>query len=297
MRIVVTGASGFIGGCLMREPAGMELRGLCFRREVPGLLALDLRDTAAFRALLREYRPDAVVHAAARPSVDWCEEHPAEARTLNLDVPLRLAEACAGVEAALAFISTDYVFDGAAGPYAESAAPRPVNVYGRLKLEAERGIQQRLTRSLVVRTTNVYGYDPTSRNFLMGVLPRAARGETVALAEDQWGTPTLVEDLCAVLIELLLQGAWGTFHVTGPDFVDRLEWARAAARAFGVDPRRFVGLQTSELAQAAPRPLRAGLRSERLPVALSGRLRGLEAGLAAMRSRWGGAPPVAAWDV
>jgi len=245
--------------------------------------------------MVRDLRPEWVIHCAARPTVDWCEQHPEQAAALNLDATLVLARECAKVGAGLAFISTDYVFDGEAGPYAEGDAVRPINVYGRLKLDAEAGIRGECPRHVIVRTTNVYGYDPLSKNFVMGVLPRVARGELVAVAEDQMGTPTLVDDFSAAVLTLLRRGFEGTIHVAGPEHVDRLHWARAAALAFDLPPDRFVGKTTAELAQRAPRPLRSGLRTELLQGILRTPLRGLQDGLSRMRQVWGATPPVAEW--
>lgn len=295
LKVLVTGASGFIGRGFLLALSRHEVRGLCFARPGPGLTPVDLRDPVAVAAELEDFRPDWVVHCAARPSVDWCEENPEEARALNLDPTVALAEECARLGAGLAFLSTDYVFAGESGPYGETDPVRPINAYGRLKLAAEESIRGRLDRHLIARSTNVYGYDPQSKNFLMGVLPRAARGETVAVAEDQLGTPTLVSDLCEAVVGLIERGASGTFHVVGCEQADRLSWARAAARAFDIDPGRFFGQPTSALKQSARRPLRSGLRSEKLQEALGRRLHGVVDGLDSMRRGWGGAPPVATW--
>lgn len=295
LRIMVTGASGFIGRAMLGMLSRHTVRGLCFAHPEPGLVSVDFRDRGALGAAVKGFGPDWVVHCAARPSVDWCEENPEAARALNLDPTVALVDECARLGAGLAFLSTDYVFDGESGPYGEADLARPINTYGRLKLSGEKVIRDRLDRHLIARTTNVYGYDPRSKNFLMAVLPRAARGETVAVAEDQFGTPTLVTDLCEALIALIEAGESGTFNVVGSEQADRLTWARAAALAFGIDPGRFVGRSTASLGQAASRPLRSGLRSDRLQGALGRPLHGVEDGLDRMRQDWGGAPPVAEW--
>jgi dTDP-4-dehydrorhamnose reductase len=282
MRILVTGASGFIGRTCLRVLGGHDLLGTYRSRPKPGLVALDLLDREQLRARFAAFRPDAVIHCAARPSVDWCELHQEDGHRLNVEATLGLLAECERAGARVAFLSTDYVFDGAAGPYDEAAAPRPINAYGRFKLEAERAILAGAEAHLVARTTNVYGFDPGSKNFLMAILPDLARGQIVRVASDQYGTPTLVEDLCIVIGELLVGRARGLFHVVGPELMNRVDWGRAAAQAFGFNPDLVVGVPTEELDQAAPRPKHAGLVSTRLAEVTHSQLRPLAAGLAKM---------------
>ena len=78
-----------------------------------------------------------VFYPAGFTWVDGCERDPARARAANLEQPLNLARAAAEVGARFVYFSTDYVFDGLAGPYAEDGPDRPLSAYGRAKREAE----------------------------------------------------------------------------------------------------------------------------------------------------------------
>jgi dTDP-4-dehydrorhamnose reductase len=178
----------------------------------------------------------------------------------------------------MVFLSSDYVFDGRSGPFDEGASTSPLNVYGRLKLAAEGAVQRISPRALIVRTTNVYGFDPRSMNYMMRVLATLRRGEPVTVAVDQRGTPTFVDDLCGIIRDLILAGVTGIVHVAGPEWMNRVTWARALAVEWGFDPLLVRGAPTSKLRQAARRPLAAGLRSRRL-----GPTRPLAEGLVRMR--------------
>jgi len=295
MRVIVTGASGFIGKCFLDVFSDETVVGTCFSRPSRDLSRIDLRDRSSVEAFVAEFRPDVVVHCAARPTVDWCEHHPDEARSLNVSATQALGDACARTNAKLVFLSTDYVFDGVSGPYSEDDRANPVNVYGLLKLEAEQAIQSRLNNYLIVRTTNVYGYDLRSKNFVMGILPRLARGERVPVAVDQFGNPTLVHELCSSVKKLVVGEASGLFHVVGPDWMNRVEWANAVATVFDLDPELVVAMTTEELNQPAPRPRRSGLTSNRLPSMIDEPLSGLIPGLRLMKRQWDGAPPMESW--
>ena len=211
MRIIVTGASGFIGKCFLDIFSDETVVGTCFSRPGGGLAKIDLRDRSSVEGFVTGFRPDVVVHCAARPTVDWCEHHPDEARSLNVSATETLADVCLRINAKLVFLSTDYVFDGVSGPYSEDDDANPINVYGRLKLEAEQAIQRRLNNYLIIRTTNVYGYNLRSKNFVMGILPKLAGGERLPVAVDQFGNPTLVHDLCSTVRALVAAEASGFF--------------------------------------------------------------------------------------
>jgi dTDP-4-dehydrorhamnose reductase len=286
IKVLVTGASGFIGNQFMEAFRGHDVVGLRYSRSRPGLVALDLRDPLAVRACLEDLRPEVVIHCAARPRVDWCELNRDEARSINF-LPVRLlAEECARLRAKLVFLSTDHVFDGLHGPYSETDPTNPINEYGRLKLEGERVITRLTNGHLIVRTTNVYGFDPESKNLLVAILPKLARGDRVRVANDQFGSPTLVQDLCSVVRDLIITGRTGTLHVAGPDLVNRAEWLRQAASTFGLDHTLVSGVLTGELDQPAPRPKRSGLISHRLPPLVTRRLTHLREGLAQTKKQW-----------
>ncbi len=294
MKVLVTGASGFIGQACLRIFDGHEVLGTFKSSPAAGLEQVDLVDEVQVSRLVKRFQPDAIVHCAARPSVDWCEENPDEAWRLNVDASLNLLRAAERAGAQMAFISTDYVFDGLSGPYAEDDVVNPINTYGRLKLAIERALTDSGGPHVAVRTTNVYGYDPRSKNFLMALLPRLTRGEKTAVASDQFGTPTHVDDLCASIRLLLEQRIQGVVHVAGPDQVNRVEWLQKAAEGFDLDPNLVVGHETDQLAQAAKRPLRAGLKAERLKALSLPQPRGLRDGLRLMVSEKN-ASTVQAW--
>lgn len=294
MRALVLGASGQVGTALGRclDALGHTWVGTYARTPQPGLLALDLADTAATERLIAATGPDWVFCAGALTHVDRCEEHPAEAFALNRDAPAAAARAAARLGARFVFYSTEYVFDGQAGPYGESAAPRPLSVYGRSKLEGEAAVQAAHPAATVIRTTVVYGPEPQQKNFVYQLLRRLRAGERMRVPADQMSSPTYNADLAAASVELAASGQAGLWHVAGPECLGRHEFARHACRVFELDETLLVPVATAELGQRAARPLRGGLCIERALAALATPLRGPEAGLRAMRAALTGGPAV-----
>ncbi|MDR3638906.1 MAG: SDR family oxidoreductase [Isosphaeraceae bacterium] len=263
MRAVVIGGSGQIGGWLLRvlTERGHEAVGTYSTVPFDGLVPLDASHLAESANWLRAQAADVVFYPAGFTWVDGCERDPARARSANVEQPLNLARAAAETGARFISFSTDYVFDGKAGPYAETDAPNPLSVYGRAKHEAERALGD---AALTLRTTWVYGPERQGKNFAYQ-LARALRekGE-LACPSDQFSTPSYGPDVARAAVLLAERKVKGIVHVAGPEFLGRVEFARALAEAFGLDPGGIVGRRTAELGQGAPRPLRGGLRTPRL---------------------------------
>jgi dTDP-4-dehydrorhamnose reductase len=137
-RAVVLGASGQVGrhAAEALSARGFEVTGTFATRDAPGLRRLDLLDDGAVLACLREVRPAVCLLCSALTNVERCEEEPARAEAANARAPGVVAAACREVGARAVYLSTEYVFDGTTGPYAEGDPTSPVSVYGRTKLRA-----------------------------------------------------------------------------------------------------------------------------------------------------------------
>jgi dTDP-4-dehydrorhamnose reductase len=292
MRALVIGAGGQVGGALVRELAtrGHAVVATCWRVPVEGATRLDLTDTAAVERVLSDAAPDWIFCPAGMTAVDSCEDHPEEARRANVTGPLAAARAGALLGAGFTYFSTEYVFGGEAGPYGEDDPPRPLSVYGQTKLEGERAVLAEIPRALVVRTTVVYGPERQEKNFVYQLLRCLRAGETMRVPADQISSPTYNADLAHSCVELVDRGAVGLFHLAGGEVMDRYTFALTACRVFDLDPSGVVPVTTASLNQRAPRPLKGGLRIERVLALLRTELRSPEAGLRAMREALAAAP-------
>jgi dTDP-4-dehydrorhamnose reductase len=174
------------------------------------------------------------------------------------------------------YFSTDYVFDGLAGPYGESDLARPLSVYGAAKRDAEIALAEVLGDALlVVRTCWVFGPESQGKNFAYQVR-RALRDEkTLTCPSDQTSSPTYGPDIAEAVVRLVELGRSGLIHVAGPEVVDRVGFARSLAAAFHLDSAWIEGKSTAELGQVAPRPLKGGLLTRRLDELLPGLMRPL----------------------
>ncbi len=266
-RVLVIGASGLVGGAFHARLARTTatVAGTSHTHARAGLLPFTLGPgTAAFIAT---HAPTLVVLASAMTHVDRCESEPDEAWRRNVTETVEVADACARVGAALLYFSTDYVFDGVAGPYAEDAPVRPLSVYGRSKLAAEQAIVAR-ERTLTLRITNVFDIGFEDRNFVHRCVTSFRDHKPLVVPADQWATPAYATALADQTVGLLEQGALlapGTprlLHAGCDDVVSRGTLARRVALRLNADPALIVERPTADLEQTAPRPLRGGLKND-----------------------------------
>jgi len=270
MRILVVGARGLVGAHVLAEALSRGHPAEGTSRQGEGFRPLELAEGGAIERALDAVSPDAVVCAAGWTWVDGCERDPSESRRRNLDQPLALARACARRSIRLLHFSSSYVFDGAAGCYDESAPVAPINVYGRDKAESERAILEATDgTAILARLICVWGREADRKNFAYQVMRAAAERRALELPDDQLGNPSWAGDIAAWSVRLLEARATGIWHLAGdhPE-TTRLEWARSIlaglARQGLPASAELVCRPTRVLGQMAPRPLRAGLATDKV---------------------------------
>src|SRR5882672_3218186 len=157
MRVLLTGASGFLGSAVRDELVARGHEVLAAGRRPGAGRAVDLSQRGAAARLVDELAPDAVLHAAAMADIAPCAADPALARRVNAEAPAELAAACARRGARLLHVSTDQVFDGSRPGWREEDQPAPLHEYGASKLAGERGVLAACPGTLVVRTALLTG--------------------------------------------------------------------------------------------------------------------------------------------
>jgi dTDP-4-dehydrorhamnose reductase len=270
-RILITGANGLVGQALVDRLASVpEVDLLATSRETEprytprdgGYVSLDVTDAEAVRRVFVDFAPTAVIHCAAMSKVGDCEADREACWQTNVHATDHLARSCRANGARMVLLSTDFIFDGAEGPYAEDARPGPVNFYGRSKMAAENAVRNAgLRRWTVIRTTLGFGAGENVRrgNFVSWLVARLAAGETTAIPEDQVRTPTYVPDLADGIARATLLNKSGVYHIAGRELMTVLEFARIVARHFDFDEDLLEPITTDVLHPDAPRPLRGGL--------------------------------------
>lgn len=263
--VLILGGGGRLGRALLDLLAGARRRATA-----PSQSEADLMRPATLSHAIDRAEPVCVVNAAAVTDVPACEG-PAMRATVfavNAEGPGALARVCAAGGIPLVHVSTDYVFNGAKRtPYGEDDVPDPLQVYGASKLEGERAVLDAYPGALVVRVSTLFGPPhPPRPAFVDHILRQARTGGTLEVVEAPVSSPTYAPDAAAAIMALLDRGASGVVHVVNAGSCSRIELARAAVEAAGLEDHcRIV---------ARPEP-EGSLRRPAYSVLDDGRLRSL----------------------
>ena len=273
MKIVVTGVTGLLGRALQREFAtagpSFEVIGTGWQRASDGVVRLDLRRSDDVRNFLQEVRPNAIIHAAAERRPDVSENDEGATRALNVEATRTLVEEADRLGVWLLYLSTDYVFDGSAPPYAVDARPNPLNFYGQSKLEGEDVVRGGTGGHGILRVPVLYGQVETLNESPVTVIAEVFRKTPVSARLDHWATryPTLTDDVARTCRQLLERrqaddAVSGTFHFSGDEALTKFEMAQVIGEILGQSTDGL--LPVSEPPAGAPRPQNSQLDVSRL---------------------------------
>lgn len=293
-KILIYGATGKVGEAVTRfflnetDDTELVLYSESFNKIAPDLrckvVQINYKDSKWVKKSVLDERPDCVVNAAAMTNVDACEDDKNLAMELNAHLPEVLAKACKLVGAHLISFSTDYIFDGAKGPYTEEATPDPKSYYGKSKLAGENAIRKELKEHTIFRTNVVYGRSAYGKSdFMQWVVSKLEAGDDLNIITGQYCNPTFVDDLGWMTVKAFEKKSFGTYHISGSDYLNRYEIAQLAAEIFDNDKNKIHPIDPSELKQKAERPERGGLVTLKAEAELGYQPTSLKSGLLTLK--------------
>jgi dTDP-4-dehydrorhamnose reductase len=251
-RILLTGATGQVGGELLKLLAGLG------EVAAPARAEMNLADAGSVREVIRAVRPRWIVNPGAYTAVDKAESEPALAYAVNAEAVRVMGEEARAIGAGVIHFSTDYVFDGSGDvPYRETDATGPVSVYGASKLAGEKALAESGAGHLIFRTSWVYG--GVGKNFLLTILKLAREREVLRVVGDQHGAPTWSRDLARMTVQVIrrceataqgrelvdvLAEMGGVYHAAG---AGETTWYGFAAEAVRLQREAEAGVRFAEI--------------------------------------------------
>lgn len=231
-------------------------------------------------------RPEFIVNTAAYTNVDDCEDHREDAWRVNVKGVENLARASRILDSHLLHFSTDYIFDGKNGPYSETDTPNPIGYYGKTKLASENVCRTESAAYTIFRTNVLYGATKDLKSdFVLWTLGKLREGLPFNVVDDQFGNPTLIDDIAYAVGKLLEKKYEGIFNIGGADWLNRYEFSRIVADVFGYDKNLISPSKSASLRQKAPRPMRGGLITLKAESMLDIRFSTVKNGLSLMRQQ------------
>lgn len=222
--------------------------------------SMDIANPESIQKVVSEFLPDVIINTAAMTNVDVCEKEKEECWLLNVTAVSYLIDVCKSHNIQLIQLSTDFIFDGADGPYTEEAEASPLSYYGESKWEAEKLLQVSGIHFAILRTIIVYGIvnDMSRSNIILWAKGALAKGSTINVVIDQWRMPTLAEDLADICLLAVEKEAQGVYNASGKDMMSILELVERVADYYGLDKSLINPISSASLNQAAKRPVKTG---------------------------------------
>jgi dTDP-4-dehydrorhamnose reductase len=294
-RVLVIGSNGLLG----QKVTELLVRGSAYHimlasqedKPIRKLLTadytqLDITSKKDVKRVVATCEPDVIVNAAAMTDVDACEKERDLAWRVNVVGVENIIDAAKKAGAKVIHVSTDYIFDGKAGPYDENARPEPLSHYGKSKLASENALRISELDYMIARTMVLYGYAPGAKpNFALWLIQNLEGKMPVRVVDDQYGNPTLVDDLAYGIVSAIELNRSGIYNIAGRDILNRYEFALVLARVFDFDAGLITPIKTSILHQPAARPLKSGLVTLKAEVELGYRPSTAEQGLLVLKNQ------------
>ena len=262
MKLLVTGASGSLGGHIFRLAQSSEsfdvigLRSPRSRNHGEGLVEVDLTNSEHVRSFCQSHHFDGVIHAAALSSVEDCRSNPELSQLVNVVATKQLITVLNERNPSVRslYVSTDMVFDGREPPYSENDQPNPLSRYGQTKLSGEKAFRDS-GGGVIVRLPLMFGFSFGGRKtFFDKQVDLLKSGETLGLFDDEWRTPLSYRYAASALLDVIKSGFNGLLHVAGDTRVSRYKFGQMLASALQVDPSGIKPVSSLAMEFREPRP-------------------------------------------
>ena len=225
---------------------------------------LDITDFNMMYSIFKNFDPDFVINCAAFTNVDSCESNKQIARNVNVKGLMNLLK-CMSKNSKMIHISSDYVFDGKDGNYKENDMKKPINYYGKTKLEADNLLMGSNSNYLIIRPNVLYSSNISKNNhFLSWVINSLKEKTEISVVNDQISNPVYVSDLVEVIASCLLVDYNGVYHFGSEDVISRYDFALLISKIFKLDENLINPIKTSDLKQIANRPKKSFLNCNKI---------------------------------
>jgi dTDP-4-dehydrorhamnose reductase len=288
MKILITGGSGVVGWNLLEFLKSKDNDvSFTFNKNKINHKEnfLDITNEEETINLITKLNPDIVIHSAALANVDLCERDKNLANQINVNGTYNVIKGCQKIDSKIIYISTSFVFSKSDKAYTETDIPsNPKTYYGLTKLEGEKLILESELKSLILRIDQPYFWKKSWQrtNSVLRVIETLSKKQNLKEITDWFNVPTYIPDFVSATYELIKNNYTGIFHLTGPDFLSRFEWALKTADLFDLDSKLLIPINSDQLNLDVKRD-NIKLNNKKIQEKTGVRMRGISEGLLDMQ--------------
>ena len=266
MKICIVGASGLLGEGFQHISKDTENEFVfCYaKNKIPNAEQLDITREDAIKSFFQIHKPDVLINCSAIADLEFCEKNKSHAFNVNTLGAKKLAQACNTYDSHLIHVSTDYVFDGKAGPYQENDTPKPISYYGQTKHQSEELVLKENEKFCVVRTGMLYGWCQNRQNLGTVIISELRNNKQIKLINDQQVSPSYTDNIAEMMLELAQMKISGIFNVTNSSIMTRYDFGMLLSEVFGLNKSLIKSISAEDFPWKVPRPHKGGLLIEKI---------------------------------
>ena len=263
-RVLIIGGSGMLGHeVFVKFQNIFNVVSTSFNNKNNSFKFLDITNRNQVKNICDNFNPNVVVNCAAFTDVDLCENRKKLARMVNVDGVENIIKSVK-TNTKIIHISTDYVFNGVDGFYAENDLTYPLNYYGKTKLESENILIGSGRPYVIFRPSVLYSSNISQNNFFKWVYSSLKNNININVVDDQISSPTFIPELVKAIFTSVIVDYQGLLHIGSNDVISRYEFAVLIAKVFNFDEKLITKIKTSDLNQDAIRPMNSSLNNSKI---------------------------------
>lgn len=293
MSILIIGGSGVIGYYILKKFLKKKIKTnyTFFEKRLPTIqngYFLDITKKQETIKIIKQFKPEIVIHTAGLTNVDKCENEQDVAENINVEGTKNIIEGCKECNSKLMFFSTSAVFNGEKTEYSEEDKTSPISFYGKTKLKSEEFIRKSGLPYNIIRIDQPYYWVEKwhHTNSVIRILDALKENGSFREVTDWFNTPTYIPDIINATSKLISLDLNGIYHVVGSDFVNRYQWALLTAEIFQLNKKKIIPINSNLLNVSAKRA-NVKLSNKKFETNTGVTLKGIKNGLQTMKEEQG----------
>jgi len=281
-RILILGSNSLIGNSLMEKINKKYTIFTTYHNKKINKkdLRIDVLDVKTLQDAFVVSKPDIVINLCeVYKNLDYCEKNKKIVMNINGKALKIISKISNQYNSFLIGFSSDFVFDGKSGNYKEDDQISPINYYGKTKAVGEKNIQENANDYCIIRTSMIYGKNQLRNTLADMILNKIRLEEELKIINDQFMTPTYLENFTKMLTEIIEIKYKGIIHLAGPEKMSRYDFAKKMVSLSNFKNASLIPVSHNEFDFSKKMPKDSSLNTEKASSLLLNRPENVESSL------------------